>query len=69
MNAALNGFSKELLSQHVSTCVADDLRAGGDAKLDELLQAAAPAHEVTLRQTYWTYQGKGIRWNNSMSPV
>lgn len=26
VNAALNGFSKELLSQHVRTCVADDLR-------------------------------------------
>ena len=38
VNAALNGFSKELLSQHVRTCVADDLRAGGTQKLDELLQ-------------------------------
>ena len=37
VNAALNGFSKELLSQHVRTCVADDLRAGGTQKLDELL--------------------------------
>ena len=38
VNAALNGFSKELLSQHIRTCVADDLRAGGTQKLDELLQ-------------------------------
>ena len=38
VNAALNSFSKELLSQHVRTCVADDLRAGGNEKLDELLQ-------------------------------
>ena len=38
VNAALNGFSKELLSQHVRTCLADDLRAGGTQKLDELLQ-------------------------------
>ena len=38
VNAALNGFSKELLSQHVRTCVADDLKAGETQKLDELLQ-------------------------------
>lgn len=37
-NSALNAFSRELLSQHVRTCVADDLRAGSDEKLDELLK-------------------------------
>ena len=37
-NSALNGFSRELLSQHVRTCVADDLRNGGEEKLDELLK-------------------------------
>ena len=37
-NSALNAFSRELLSQHVRTCVADDLRAGNDEKLDELLK-------------------------------
>ena len=37
VNSALNGFSKELLAQHISTCVADDLRAGSEAKLDELV--------------------------------
>ena len=37
-NSALNSFSKELLAQHISTCVADDLRAGSDEKLDELLK-------------------------------
>ena len=36
--SALNGVSRELLSQHVRTCVADDLRAGSDEKLDELLK-------------------------------
>ena len=36
-NSALNSFSKELLAQHISTCVADDLRAGSEAKLDELI--------------------------------
>ena len=37
-NSALNAFSRELLSQHVRTCVADDMRAGSDEKLDELLK-------------------------------
>lgn len=36
-NSALNSFSKELLARHISTCVADDLRAGSEAKLDELM--------------------------------
>ena len=34
---APNSFSKELLAQHISTCVADDLRAGSEVKLDELV--------------------------------
>ena len=38
VSAALNSFSKELLATHIRTCVADDLRAGGTQKLDELLQ-------------------------------
>ena len=37
-NSALNSFSRELLAQHIGTCVAEDLRAGGDEKLDELLK-------------------------------
>ena len=37
-NSALNSFAKELLGQHLSTCVADDLRAGNDEKLDELIK-------------------------------
>ena len=37
-DSALNGFSKELLAQHVRTCVADDLRAGSEEKLDELIK-------------------------------
>ena len=38
VNSALNSFAKELLAQHISTCVADDLRAGSDEKLDELIK-------------------------------
>lgn len=37
-NAALNSFSRELLAQHIGSCVADDLRAGNDDKLEELLR-------------------------------
>ena len=41
-NAALNAFSKELLANHIKTCVAQDIRAGKDETIDELL--------VTLRK-------------------
>ena len=37
-NAALNSVSRELLAQHIGSCVADDLRAGSDEKLEELLR-------------------------------
>lgn len=37
VNAALNSFSKVLLSEHVRTCVADNIRAGNDEVIDELV--------------------------------
>jgi len=37
VSAALNAFKTELLSAHIRTCVADDLRAGKDEVVDELL--------------------------------
>lgn len=39
VNAALNSFSRELLSEHIHTCVADGIRAGDDAVVDELVSA------------------------------
>ena len=36
-NAALNAFSRELLSSHIRTCVVNDVRAGNDEIIDELL--------------------------------
>ena len=36
-NAALNAFSRELLSQHIRSCVVNDVRAGNDEVFDELL--------------------------------
>ena len=38
-NAALNAFSRELLAQHLRTCVARDLRAGDDGTVDERVSA------------------------------
>ena len=34
---ALNSFNKVLLTNHIKTCVADDIRAGKDETIDELL--------------------------------
>lgn len=39
VNAALNSFGKELLGNHIRTCVADDIRAGKDEVIDELVAA------------------------------
>ena len=36
-NAALNAFSRELLSNHIRSCVVNDVRAGNDEVIDELL--------------------------------
>ncbi len=36
-NAALNAFAKELLSEHIRTCVTRDIREGKDETVDELL--------------------------------
>ena len=37
VNAALNSFSKVLLANHIRTCVADDIRAGKEETIDELV--------------------------------
>lgn len=37
VNAALNAFNRELLAQHIQTCVADDIRAGNMETVDELV--------------------------------
>jgi len=37
VNAALNSFNKELLSEHIRTCVADDIREGRDETIEELV--------------------------------
>lgn len=37
-NAALNAFSRELLENHLRTCVAEDIRQGRDETIDEFVQ-------------------------------
>ena len=37
-NAALNGFSKELLGDHIRTCVTDDLQNGKTETAEELVE-------------------------------
>ena len=36
-NAALNAFCRELLANHMRSCVAEDIRAGRDETIDEFL--------------------------------
>ena len=37
VNAAINAFGRELLGSHIRSCVAQDIRAGKDETIDELL--------------------------------
>ncbi|WP_405321062.1 metal-sensing transcriptional repressor [Frisingicoccus sp.] len=37
VSAALNGFSRELLGNHIRTCVANDIRDGKDETIEELV--------------------------------
>ena len=38
VTAAMNAFNRELLSDHIRTCVVDDIRGGNDETIDELLK-------------------------------
>lgn len=37
VNAAVNAFNKELLANHIRTCVINDIRDGRDKVIDELV--------------------------------
>ncbi len=37
VNAALNSFNKVLLANHIKTCVTEDIRAGKEETVDELV--------------------------------
>ncbi len=36
-SAALNSFNRELLATHIKTCVAEDIKAGKDETVEDLL--------------------------------
>lgn len=38
VQAALNGFNKELLARHIKTCVSQDIRDGREEAVDELCE-------------------------------
>ncbi len=35
--AALNAFNREILSEHIKTCVVDDIRGGNDEVVEDLV--------------------------------
>lgn len=37
VNAAINAFNRELLTEHIKTCVANDIKAGREETVDELV--------------------------------
>ena len=37
-SCALNSFTKVLLSEHIKSCVTEDIRSGGEEKVDELVK-------------------------------
>ena len=50
-NAALNSFNKVLLANHIRTCVAEDIRAGKDEVIDELVTTLQKLMKKVERQT------------------
>ena len=38
VQASLNSFNKELLSQHIKSCVVEDIKAGNEEVVDELCE-------------------------------
>ena len=37
VSAAINAFNRELLANHIRTCVAEDIRSGNDEVINELV--------------------------------
>lgn len=37
-SSALNSFTRELLTDHIKTCVTDDIKSGREDKVDELVR-------------------------------
>ena len=49
VNAALNSFSKVLLSNHIRTCVYDDIRDGDPARADESVEELVKLTEKLMK--------------------
>ena len=49
-NAALNSFNKVLLANHIRTCVAEDIRAGKDEVIDELVNVMSPKEKQAINE-------------------
>ena len=45
-NAALNSFNKVLLANHIKTCVTDDIRAGKEETVDELVKVLQKLKDI-----------------------
>ena len=48
ITAALNSFNKILLSNHIHTCVAEDIRNGKDETIDELVAITSKNDAVSF---------------------
>ena len=46
----LNSFNKVLLANHIRTCVAEDIRAGKEETIDELVATLQKLDEVIVRR-------------------
>ena len=49
VNAALNSFNRVLLANHIKTCVTDDIRAGKEETVDELIATLQKLSRSKLR--------------------
>ena len=57
IQAALNGFNKELLARHIKTCVSEDIREGNEEAVDELCELLKKLMKYrTLTKLYPKFQ-------------
>lgn len=50
VSAALNAFSRELLGQHIRTCVAEDIKNGKDGSHRRADRDSAEADEIKIQK-------------------
>ena len=66
VNAAVNAFNKELLANHIRTCVARDIRDGKDETIDELVATFAEANEVRYQRIPNVYLPAEVRMRRAV---